>query len=329
VPANDQRSATRPRFDVTSLGETMLRLSVPSGRRLEDTAALDVHPGGAESNVCAALASLDRRCSWVSRLPDDPLGKLILRRLHAANVDTSAVVLAPEGRVGTYYVEYATPPRPIRVIYDRANSALSHMTVAEVDWGTLLDTRVLHLTGITPALSASCRELVQEAIGRANKAGVAVSFDVNYRQRLWSPEEAAEALRPLIADVELLFCTEADARLVFRCGGDEQQVVKGLQSLTRASTVVMTLGDAGALAWEAGVFLEQAAIPARTVDRLGAGDAFAAGVLDGWLDGSLAEGLEQGAALAALALAQMGDMLITSRAEMEAIRLGAGRGIWR
>jgi 2-dehydro-3-deoxygluconokinase len=83
------------------------------------------------------------------------------------------------------------------------------------------------------------------------------------------------------------------------------------------------------LAWEAGVFLKQAAIPAQTVDRLGAGDAFAAGVLDGWLDGSLAEGLERGTALAALALAQAGDMLITSRAEMEAIRLGAGRGVWR
>jgi 2-dehydro-3-deoxygluconokinase len=307
----------------------MLRLSVPVGRRLEDMVALDVHVAGAESNVCTALACLGRRCSWASRLPDNPLGQLVLRRLRAAGVDTSAVVLVKEGRVGTYYVEFATPPRPVRVIYDRADSAVSHMAVAEVDWETLLDTRVLHLTGITPVLSRSCRELVTEAIRRAHESGVAVSFDVNYRQRLWTPQEAAKTLRPLIANVELLFCSEADARLVFGCGGDARQVLEELRSCTGASTVVMTRGDAGALGWSEGASLEQAALPTQIVDRLGAGDAFAAGVLDGWLKGSAAEGLEQGVVLSALALSQEGDMLITSRAEVDEIRVGAGRKISR
>ena len=129
----------------------MLRLSVPTGQRLEDAHQLAVHPGGTESNVCTALAGLGRRCGWVSRLPDSPPGRLVLRRLWAAGVDTSAVVLAASrtSRIGTYYVEFAAPPRPIRVIYDRANSAVSCMTGADVNWDYLLDTRMLHLTGIT------------------------------------------------------------------------------------------------------------------------------------------------------------------------------------
>lgn len=323
------QASPRRRFDVTSLGETMLRLGVPTGQRLEDALTFDARPAGAESNVCAALACLGRRCSWVSRLPDNPLGHLILRRLRAADVDTSAVVLAENGRLGMYFVEFAVDPRPTRVIYDRANSAMSQMQSADVDWDTLLDTRALHLTGITPALSDSCRELVAEAIQRAQSAGVAVSFDVNYRSRLWSPAEASAALRTLVADVDLLFCSEMDARQLFGCSGDERQVLAGLQSLTRASAVVVTRADAGAIALDDGAFRQQPAVASKMVDRLGAGDAFAAGVLDGWLDGSLVKGLEQGVALAALALSQVGDMLVTSRAELAAMLGGAADKRWR
>ena len=103
----------------------MLRLSAPAGGRLETMTGLDVHLGGAESNVCAALASLGRRCSWLSRLPDNALGRYVLRTLRAANIDTSGVVLAPDARLGIYYVEFAAAPRTTEVIYDRSEAAIT------------------------------------------------------------------------------------------------------------------------------------------------------------------------------------------------------------
>ena len=145
----------------------MWRLSVPTGRRLEDTRTLDVEVAGAESNVCTALARLGRRTGWVSRVPDHSLGSSIVRALRAEGVDVSAVRRAPHERLGTYFIEYATQPRPIQVIYDRADSAAARMTVEDVDWSYLLDTRVLHLTGITAALGENGRAIVAQALQRA------------------------------------------------------------------------------------------------------------------------------------------------------------------
>jgi 2-dehydro-3-deoxygluconokinase len=320
---------TATRFDLTTLGEIMMRYSVPVGYRLEDLQQLDTHPGGAEGNVCTALAGLGRRCAWAGGLPDNPLGKMIVRRLRAAGVDTSAIALTSEARLGTYYVEFATPPRPIQVVYDRADSAAANMTSADVDWDCLLSTRIIHLTGITPALSDSCRQLVQDVVERARADGVPISFDVNYRSKLWSAVEAAETLRPLIQGIELFICGRGDAQNLFGLKGEDRQILEALQSLSQARRVVLTLGDSGAIALDEGRLLRQSAIPAQVVDRLGAGDAFAAGLLDGWFDGSLAEGLRRGAALGALALSQHGDMLITDRAEMNAVLAHAEGGIVR
>jgi 2-dehydro-3-deoxygluconokinase len=307
------------RFEVTALGETMLRLGVPVGHRLEEAEGLSVHPGGAESNVCAALSGLGRRCGWVSRLPDGPLGRLVSRRLRAAGVDVSAVVLAEGTRIGVYYVEHAVPPRPIRVVYDRVGSAAAAMDPEGVDWDYLLDTRLLHLTGITPALCEGCRELVAEAIGRARTAGVTVSFDVNFRSLLWSEREAAEALRPLLRDVDLLLCGREDARRLFGFEGEAREILHKMRSLTDAPSLVLTLGEDGVAALDGDRLLRRAAVPVETVDRFGAGDAFAAGVIDGLLDGSLEEGLGRGTALGALALSQSGDMLVADSTEMEAV----------
>jgi 2-dehydro-3-deoxygluconokinase len=310
--------AKEARFEVTSLGETMLRLSVPVGGRLETMRRLDVHVGGAESNVCAALAALGRRTGWVSRLPDHALGQHVLRQLKAAGIDTSAVVLAEGARMGSYYVEFAASPRPIQVIYDRARSAAAEMKSNDIDWDYLLDTRVLHLTGITPALGTGCRQLALEAVERARGAGVAVSFDVNYRSRLLSAQEAAAMLLPLVKDVDILICAREDSRKLFSLVGTEEEVLARLRDLTEAKRVILTLGGSGAAAFDGENYLFQPAVAAGIVDRIGAGDALAAGVLDGYLDGSLEEGLRRGATLAALALSQHGDLLVTSRSELEA-----------
>ncbi len=318
-----------PRFDVVSLGETMLRLSVPIGERLDDARALDVEVGGAESNVCVALARLGRCCGWVSRLPDHVLGNAVLRSLRADGLDVSAVKRVPGERVGVYFLEYATQPRSIQVIYDRANSAASRMTVDDIDWVYLLDTHVLHITGITAALSDSCYEVVEQAIRRAREAGVMVSFDVNYRAKLWDAATAGERLRPLIAQADLLFCKSADATLLFGCTGEPPVLMSRLKSLTEARAIFCTFGEQGAALLVGDEFTSHPAIAVQIVDRIGSGDAFAAGVLDGVLAGDVREGLRRGAALAAIALSQHGDRPLTSRTELDAVLAQTGHDVVR
>lgn len=314
-----------PRFDLTSLGESMLRLSVPAGRRLANAARFDAHFGGAEGNVCAAIAGLGRRTGWVSALPRSALGSMALRAMRAAGVDVGAVGQVDGGRLGTYFVELGEPPRGAYVVYDREGSAAAKLQPAAVDWDYLLDTRWLHLTGITPALGEGPAAVVESALRQANDAGVPVSLDVNFRSKLWDAAAARAWLEPRLAHVDLLICGLADARTVFGLTGDPDSIALELAGRARGKAV-LTLGDAGAIAVVDGERVGQVeAVPAVVVDRLGAGDAFAAGVLDGVLDGTLPEGLRRGAALAALALAQDGDMLLTDRAEMEAVMAGAAR----
>jgi len=317
------------RFDVVSLGETMLRLSVPLGERLDDARALHIEVGGAESNVCVALARLGRRCGWVSRLPDHALGTAVLRAIRADGVDVSAVRRAADERLGTYFLEYAATPRAIQVVYDRAGSAAANMAPADVDWDYLLDTRLLHLTGITAALSDGCYEVLTEAIRRARAAGVTVSFDVNYRGRLWDAATAGARLRPLIAEADLLFCKSADAALLFGCGGEPREQMEGLAAISRARAICCTFGAEGAALLADGELAREPAMPVQIVDRIGSGDAFAAGVLDGMLDGDPRAGLRRGVALAAIALSQRGDRVLTSRAELQSVMAQGGGDVAR
>ena len=321
------QSPHTPRFDVVSLGESMLRLSVPAGRRLDDTRKLDMELAGAESNVSVALARLGWRVGWVSRMPDHALSNAVLRALRSDGVDISAVKRVPDERLGTYFIEYATPPRSTQVIYDRANSAASRMTSADVDWDYLLNTRLVHLTGITAALSDHCYALLKEVILRARAAGVVVSFDVNYRSKLWSADIAGAKLRSLIQGADILFCKGADAEALFGCGGQPRELMTKLKALTQAHALFCTFGDQGASLMFEGEFVIQPALPVQIVDRIGSGDAFAAGVIDGWLSGggsltdssAFREGLRRGVALAAIALSQFGDRVLSSRAELNAV----------
>lgn len=319
-------SKRTPRFDFVSLGESMLRLSVPTGRRLDDTRMLDMELAGAESNVSVALARLGWKSGWFSRMPDHALARAIIRALRSDGVDVSSVKYVSDERLGTYFIEYATPPRATQVIYDRANSAASHMTIEDVDWNYLLDTRILHLTGITAALSDNCYELLAEAIQRAKSSGVLVSFDVNYRAKLWSASTAGEKLRPLIEQADLLLCKGADASSLFGCKGEPRQLMNELKALTHAKAIFCTFGDQGAALLSGDQFMSQPAVPVQIIDRIGSGDAFAAGVLDGLLTGGvilsninvLADGLRRGVTLAAIALSQFGDRVLSSRAELNA-----------
>jgi 2-dehydro-3-deoxygluconokinase len=299
----------------------MLRLSVPSGERLETAAQFDVHPAGAEANLAAVLARLGRRARWAGALPANPLGRFAAHHLRAAGVDTGAIIWDsdPQARMGTYYVEFGAPPRGIQVTYDRAHSSAARLGPADVDWDALLDTRLLHLTGITPALSPACRALIEEAVRRARAAGVPLSFDVNYRAKLWTTAEAQAALAPLVEGALFLFCGYGDAGRVFGCEGEPDERAQALLARTRAQHVIMSRGEQGAWLWDGTQWLHRPARPTTIIDRLGAGDALAAGVLHGWLDQDLARGLRYGVTLAALALSQHGDAVVTTREELEAL----------
>ncbi|MEM7124899.1 MAG: sugar kinase [Chloroflexota bacterium] len=318
-----------PIFDVTTIGETMLRLSVPAGQRLEMMAALDVFPAGAEANIVAALSRLGRRGAWMGGLPDNPLGHVVANHLRIADVDLEGVFWDPDGRMGNYFIEFAEPPRPIQVIYDRADSVAARMTPAQVDWDRMLNTRLIHLTGITPALSEGNLEIVRQAIQRAKTAGVAVSFDINYRNKLWEPARAAPILTELIQEVDLLFCARGDAATVFDIQGSPEQIVEQLAALSHAKTIVSSVGEEGAVAWDGEHIYRQPAVPVVVIDRIGAGDGLAAGVVHGWLDGDLPKGLRYGTAMAALALSQNGDMIITTLEEVEAVIADASGGVNR
>lgn len=307
----------------------MLRLSVPIGARLSDMRRLDAEVGGAESNVCVALARLGRRTAWQSRLPDHALADAVLRTLRADGVDVSAVARVPGERLGVYYIELATPPRASQVIYDRADSAAARLTPGDLCWEALLDTRILHLTGITAALGPGPYAAITEAMERARAAGVCVSFDVNYRAKLWNADSAGAALRPLLARADVLFCKSADAGLLFGCEGEPRAQMEALRELSGANTIFCTFGERGAALLHGDSFHLEPALPVQIVDRIGSGDAFAAGALDGLLDGDHALALRRGVALAAIALTQHGDRVLTTRAELDGVMEQRGGDVAR
>jgi 2-dehydro-3-deoxygluconokinase len=318
-----------PRFDVTTIGEGQLRYSVPAGNRLEQVTQLNVNVAGTEANVTGLLARLGWNCGWVSSLPNSPLGRRVKNEYRLAGLDLAAVVWSETGRVATYYVEYAAPPRSTQVLYDRKDSCFARMTIDQIDWDYLLDTRLLHLSGITVPLSPSLTEIVLEATRRAKARGVPVSFDMNYRQLLWTPQQAAEIVAPIFKNVDLLFCGRSDARRMFGFDGSPEEIVGKLAELTGAGYIITSLSHEGLIGWDGERFYRQPAREVHIIDRIGAGDAMVGGVLHGWLQGDFARGLRYGVLTAALCLSQWGDQLVTNAAELEGLLAANGTDISR
>lgn len=316
-------------FDVVTLGEAMLRLSVPPGTRLEQADQVDLRVAGAEVNTAIALAQLGRSVTWLSRLPDSPLGRRVGRELQASGVDISHVLWMPEARMGVYFVELATPPRPVSVVYDRAGSAASGMVADDFPTEIIESAKVVHLSGITPALSDGCRRLALDMAERARAAGCRVTVDINYRAKLWSPESARDCLTELVAGADVVVLTREDARDVFGLTGEPDDVAAQSRKTLEAGAAVLTLGDQGSIWDSEDGSGHVAALPTEIVDRLGAGDAFMAGVIDGLLDDDLEKGLKSGAVLAALALCSNGDHVVTNREEVTRLFDGGGRAIDR
>lgn len=312
-------------MDVITLGESMLRLSPPGHERLSQSVTLEMKFGGTESNVAVALSRIGFQTAWLSRLPDNPLGQRLVAELRSHGIDTSGVRMVAGERLGTYFIEFGSPPRPNRVVYDRANSAMSRMTVDDVAFDLIGKARWLHLSGITPALSDACCALTLAAATFARSKNIPVSFDVNYRALLWSPQQAGQTLEPILRQCDVIFSAHRDAQNLFGADANAEQAVRDLRSRFGCRQMVLTIGEEGAIACTADAIAQQAAFNvSNPVDRIGAGDAFDAGYIAAQLRGwSLDESLRFGNAMSALKMTIPGDLALVSPSEIEQMLAGS------
>ncbi|MGN6133808.1 MAG: PfkB family carbohydrate kinase [Aureliella sp.] len=321
-PSTSSSCAT---FDVVTLGETMLRFTPPGRMRLEQASQLQIHVGGSESNTAVGLARLGLKTAWISRLPNSALGRMISGELARYGVDVRHVTWSDDGRVGLYFLEEGGPPRGSAVIYDRRDSAASRMTPADLPRELLASgqLRALHTTGIMLAISATARATAEAAADLAKAAGAIVSFDVNYRAKLWSPEQAAAACAAMFERADIVFIPDRDAQLMFGAPAtlDPQNALRSLADRYPRATWVMTRGRIGSMAISDGRVLEEGIFASDEIGRLGGGDAFSAGFLARYLetDGDVREALRWGAATSALKYSMPGDLPLVTRAEVEAV----------
>ena len=313
---------------MVTLGEAMLRFSVRPGDLIETAPAYDVHVAGAEANVAFALARMGVRAAWMSALPPNPLGHRVATTLRSAGVDVDSVVWT-EGRLGTYFVQLGSAPRPITVTYDRTGSTMALATPDLFDWSVLDRARHLHLTGITFAVSEHAREVASVAVVEAHRRGCTVSLDVNHRARMWSGPQAARTLEALAGTLDLVTCKGEDAEEVFEARGTPRQVAEQLGARFQAPAVACTWGAQPATLLVGSDWFECPSHHVEMIDRIGAGDAFAAGLLWGQLENSLPLGLRRGVAMAALSMTVRGDLLDLPRAAVETLLEHTGRDVDR
>lgn len=300
-----------PRYDFLTVGETLVRLSPPAMQRLDQARLFEVGIGGSELNVACLLARLGRCAAWVSRLPEGPLGRVVDGEARRHGVDTGHVRWV-DARQGLMFFEAGPAPRNARVIYDRKNSAASGMDVADADWPALVAaSRRVHLSGITPALSARCRALVLEVAALAGRAGTPLSYDLNYRSTLTTPKDAEAVLATVAPHVELLVLAERDAQHVLGFAEAGERLAEAVAARYGVPQVALTRPPDAATG---DIFLSGGAIryapryPVEIVDRIGAGDSFVGGLIHGLLDGDPDRAVRLAAYAGAIALATPGDI---------------------
>jgi 2-dehydro-3-deoxygluconokinase len=331
--------ATAPRKPIVAYGEVLLRLRSPGFERLLQSPRLDVCVGGAELNVLASLARFGHATRLVTTLPDHALGEAALAEIRALGIDTGAILRRP-GRMGLYFLEAGHGLRPAQIIYDRAGSAFE-LDDSPRFWPDLLaEAGLLHLTGITPALSLRSAAGNQAAAEHARRLGLTVSVDVNFRAQLWAnaPHSREVLLLPLLRQAHIVFASSGDLAASFGLPMNppsgssieefERVSADALDRLPNVEIICTCL--------RVGEFADQARLVAvgRTrrelhrsaereipsmVDRIGTGDAFAAGVLHHRLGGRpMGQSLEFGLAAAALKHSVPGDINRVSEAEITA-----------
>jgi len=322
--------------DVVTFGEAMVRLSPPDFKRLEQTTVLDVNCGGGEYNVAVGCARLGLRAAWVSRLTNNPLGRLVANKAREHGVDVSSVKWVEGDRVGLYFLELGASPRASRVYYDRAHSAISRIEAGDIDWSVLKEARVFHVSGITPALSQACAAQTALALQTARQYGCTTTFDLNYRKTLWTQEQARNCMEPMMEHVDVLISTEDDTNLVFGMEGAPPEIAESLAqrfgfqaaAITMRTAPTVWRGQWTAVAYADRLYTDKT-YDLEIVDRVGSGDAFSAGFIFGYLDGDLQKALEYGNAMSVIKHSHPGDLCFATEAEVKAQIAGAGAKIVR
>ncbi|TDC38219.1 sugar kinase [Micromonospora sp. 15K316] len=290
--------------DLLTFGEAMV--SMRAAGPLAVGAPLSMHVAGAESNVAVGVARLGHRADWVSRVSTDEFGEYVLRQLRAEGIGVDGVTRDAERQTGLMFLEQRSADLT-RVQYYRAGSAGSALRVDDLRAPLAAGARMLHLTGITPALSDTAREATGWAAETAAAAGIPICLDVNYRARLWSRDAAREALTPLATYASTVIASADELDLVGDPGADEPAMAAEL--LRRGvETVLVKLGAEGARAYTADGVEQVGVVTVSAVDTVGAGDAFTAGYLSGWFDGlDLTGRLRRATTLGAFAVSTRGD----------------------
>lgn len=326
-------------LEVVTFGEAMIRLSPPNFLRLEQARSLDLRVGGAELNTAAGLARLGHSTAWISRLTDNPLGRLIANHAREVGVSTEHIVWTKDDRVGLYFLEFGAAPRASSVLYDRKNAAIASLKPGTVPWAKVFaGAKWFHVTGITPGLSASAAEVTKEALVAAKAAGLQTSVDLNYRVKLWTPEQAGKCMSELMAHTDVLITTEEDIERVFGIKGKSYEESAELTAkqfnlkiiaITVRENPLVWKNSWTAIAYQGGRILRTKTYEVEIVDRLGAGDSFAAGFIHGMLEGDLQRALDFGVAASALKHSIPGDFAWISREEVEGMLKGSGLRISR
>lgn len=321
---------------VVTFGEILLRLQPFGYKRLSQADSYEATYGGAEANVAAALAAMGENAAVVTKLPLNEIGQNAIDALRKVGVDTSLIVRGGE-RTGLYYCEKGASQRPSKVVYDRAGSAISLARRNEFDWKKIFDgANWFHFTGITPALSDELAEICLDAAKNAKKLGLTVSCDPNYRAKLWSKDKASRVLMNLMPFVDVCITNVPQVSDVFGTTADnERELADKLIAKFEFKTVAFTRresfsasdnGYSGAL-YTADGFAESRAYSMRIVDRVGGGDAFAAGLIYAMTHGyDLQKAVDFAVAAAVLKHSIEGDVAYITVDEIEQLAGGDGTG---
>ncbi len=328
---------------IVTLGEIMLRLSTPCYNRIVQSDSFDVCYGGGEANVAVSLANFNHNVYYVTKLPKNDIGESALNILRRYNVNCDYIVRGGE-RLGIYFLETGASMRPSKVIYDRVNSAIAKADPCEFDFDKIFEgAEWFHITGITPAISDNGIEITKTALKAAKKHNVMVSFDLNYRKKLWSEEKAKEVMTSLMEYVDVFIGGMDDAS---KCLGYEKDVnekeLDEFQSFLKdilnkfhfkyaATTIrdVHSASDNGisALIYDGKEFYYSKKYEIRIVDRIGGGDAFAAGLIHGLLTmENMKDALEFAVAAGALKHTINGDYNLVNINEVEELAKGNASG---
>lgn len=308
--------------DVVAFGEALVAIRAHGRLSLGDP--LSASPAGAEMNVAIGLARLGHAAAWIGAVGEDPAGDLVLRTLRAEGVDVSRARRDPGAPTGLMLVDMPAALPPL-VTYHRRGSAGSRLTPTDLE--DVPPVRLWHLTGVTPALSPSAHAAAQAAVDAARRAGALISFDVNYRAKLWDRDTASAALAPLARQADIVIASEDELDLVADGDDEAARLADLLDGESRE--VVIKRGSRGAEHYDGEAVTSCPAHAVTEVNSIGAGDAFTAGYLSALLDGlPVAERLRRGTLCGALAVTDVGDWeQAPTRADLATLLAAGGDAI--